>query len=227
MLKKIQDQQDQLDEGLQETTKRFEAMEVKLDSLKRLDSMEENIKLSMTFNLNTSKTLKQLQENQKDLLAMIGDIADEAKHSKLQRQASAAAQTKSQTINGSEVHQSEEQQMTSLAEANRVRESLSHAVNPNLPKKQKSVHDETSLLAEAGNLAIPEGFPTADDLPPPLTTIEDPNLMNLEETTPDQTPAEETMEFYSEDDETSMNTALTDLDDQYNFFPDPDGGEPD
>lgn len=38
---------------------------------------------------------------------------------------------------------------------------------------------------------------------------------------------EETMEFASDDDATSMNTAPTDLDDQYNFSPDPDGGEPD
>ena len=189
--------------------------------------MEENIKLSMTYHLNTSKTLKQLQENQKDLLAMIGGIADEAKHRKLQCQARAAAQTQNQNINGSEVQQSEEQPMTSIAEAIRVRESLRHATNPNLSKKLKSVHDEASLLAEAGNLAIPEGFPTADDLPPPLTTTEDLNLMNLEATNPDQTPAEETMEFYSEDDATSMNTAPTDLYDQYNFSPDPDGGEPD
>ena len=116
---------------------------------------------------------------------------------------------------------------TSLAEAIRVRESLRHATNPNLSKKLKSAHEETSVFTDAGNIVLPEGFPTADDLPPPLTTIENLNPMNLEAPPTDRNPEAEPMEFYSQDDATSMNTAPTDLDDQYNFFPDPNGGEPD
>ena len=254
MLQKIQDQQDQLDEGLQETTQKFEAMEVKLDALKRLDSMETNINLSMKYHLKTSATLKLLHKNQQEILDMIGDIAEDAKHRKLQRQARSISQqlqipqastdTQRDSVLAMDSESTDQPSSTltmvddqppaaalptSLELALRERGTLIHVANPTMPKKQKSAHAATADLDEVGGLDIPAGFPTAEDIPPPLTNPEDLDIMypTIPMTADNASAEEETMEFASDDDATSMNTAPTDLDDQYNFSPDPDGGEPD
>jgi hypothetical protein len=79
MSKLIQSQQSQLDAGLAASSDRLGLMEIHLQELHRLDLMETNIATSMGYHVTTNKTLFALQQQQNQIMQMIGELMVEAK----------------------------------------------------------------------------------------------------------------------------------------------------
>ena len=267
----IDKQQVQLDEGMADSRTRFGAMEVQLKELKRLDTMETSLKKSLISQIATNGTLQKLQEQQTEILDILGELARDAKNRKLLRQVKAAAaktaastptttseehtksnsteesnaiptiasgisslamaaRTRSQTNTEMQLMESTNetiesltvyQQIVSEAATNlavaRARDNATHASQQPLPKKQKSVDAEMEKLtidAESSPIDEEEEATQGDEdiYGPPSDN--DSNNSNI------------SMQFEDLEDASSMNSAPTDLDDQYTYSSDPDGGEP-
>ena len=79
----IDKQQVQLDAGLADTRTRFGVMETQLKELKRLDTMENSLKKSLISQIATNGTLQKLQDQQSEILDILGELARDAKNRKL------------------------------------------------------------------------------------------------------------------------------------------------
>ena len=222
MAKLIQSQQAQLDAGLADSSDRLGVMENQLKELKRLDIMEANIATSMGYHVTTNTTLHALQQQQHQILQLIGELTAETKRHHQQQPlqlavptadltGTASSDARVQSTSRMTIHGAMSSLTMATISGTLAPENIDQSTRPN---KWKSVHNKTAT------------FPT------PTTTVPEHLIMftpaEMEELYSSEHHSEnpmEGMEFADGEEASSMHSA-TDLDDQYTINSDPDGGDP-
>ena len=230
MSNKIQQQQSQLDDGLAASSDRLGVMEEQLKELKRLDLMEQNIATSMAYHVATNTTLQSLQKQQNQILHLISALTVDAKKQKLNQNKLSIDQEMEELTTPSQltavyfptatssVEASTPGVTSSLSLASRVRNIPVPSDHRPLSKKQKPDHSNMSNTTSTANSGNPSSATTN------VHSATSPEIIPVTPNIQQANPMDEPMEFASDDEVSSMNSA-TDLDDQYNYQTDPDGGD--
>jgi hypothetical protein len=233
----LNNQQTQLNKGLTN-------METQLKKLQRLDDLETKMMKSMQHHVDTNNTLRQVQDQMEKMMIMLHAMNEGTKRTAKRSQQASRTVTQhptmeestldDATVDGSQapilhqdiipIHEMEEESTHSqagLTDSGTTASSSSSSTNVRPPdrKKQRSVHDELEKLSLDTSVSI------SNDTEKHPSTVVSPSPRETQSPAATEVLTSPTIHMEFDDDNSSMDSAPSNLDDQYKSSRDPDGGE--